>query len=145
MAGVLGSGLAHRVRRSAVSRHGCTRFPPGDKKSKSRRGPGRGNRWCSERLNLQSMNRSFGVHPLGCQSRRNTLKREHRTVPRSRCAIEESRRLYMIVKLIAFVFLGLLISSVHAQLVPGKSTATGTAASVVQTTAAGGAFPPWFP
>src|SRR5882672_6569045 len=26
-------------------------------------------------------NRSFGVHPLGCQSRRNTLKRGHQTAP----------------------------------------------------------------
>jgi len=28
------------------------------------------------------MNRSFGVHPSGCQSRRNTLKRAYRTAPR---------------------------------------------------------------
>jgi len=51
----------------------------------------------------------------------------------------------VIVKLIAFIFAGLLISSAHAQSVPGKSAATATAASAAQTTTAGGAFPPWFP
>ena len=47
----------------------------------------------------------FGVHPLGCQSCRNTLKRGHRTVPHGswlQCAMPESWKLTTIPMFLCF-------------------------------------------
>ena len=51
------------------------------------------------------MNRLFGVHPSGCQSCRNTLKRGHRTVPHGawpQYAMPESWKLSIIPMFLCF-------------------------------------------